>query len=220
MKTQANPPPLRPELPPTTRRIEKLPIDERGYPIPWFVSYIDGKPDFRIADGAKWVKAVQEKICWVCGQPLGVHKTFCIGPMCAVTRTTTEPAIHLDCGVWSVRACPFMLRPTMKRREGGNVEDPEVENSGVLIERNPGVMCLWQTRDFKLFKDQNGKPLIEVGYPEIVTWWREGRAATRAEILESIESGYPKLTELCDSAEDLEALAGQRRFVETSLLPS
>jgi hypothetical protein len=34
--------------------VGRLPVDHRGYPVPWFVAWIDGKPEFRCADGEKW----------------------------------------------------------------------------------------------------------------------------------------------------------------------
>ena len=42
-------------LPPMPSRIAALPVDERGYPVPWFVAWIDGKPEFRCADPAKFL---------------------------------------------------------------------------------------------------------------------------------------------------------------------
>jgi hypothetical protein len=49
-----------------------LPVDERGFPVPWFVAWFDGKPEFRAMDGLKWIRAVREHLCWVCGGRLGV----------------------------------------------------------------------------------------------------------------------------------------------------
>src|SRR5262245_54991717 len=109
---------LRPDLPPLPSRIAGLPIDpERGYPVPWFVAWHDGKPEFRTADGRKFRQAIRDRLCWVCGQPLGRHLVFVIGPMCTVNRVTVEPPCHLDCAEFSVRACPFLSKPQMTRRE-------------------------------------------------------------------------------------------------------
>ena len=52
-------------------RLRKLPLDPRGYPVPWFVAWVDGVPEFRAVDGRKFVQAVRAKLCWVCGEPLG-----------------------------------------------------------------------------------------------------------------------------------------------------
>ena len=67
-------------------RMRRLKISDEGFPVPWFVGYVDGKPDFRTMDGDKLIIAVRHKRCWMCGQPLGKHLTFAIGPMCTVNR--------------------------------------------------------------------------------------------------------------------------------------
>ena len=41
---------IRPGLPPLTGHLTRLPIDERGFPVPYFVAIVDGKPDHRIID--------------------------------------------------------------------------------------------------------------------------------------------------------------------------
>jgi hypothetical protein len=65
-------------------RFARLPVDERGYPVPKFVERIDGKPDFRCVDGRWLTKTVQQKPCWLCGEKLGRHFAFVVGPMCAI----------------------------------------------------------------------------------------------------------------------------------------
>jgi hypothetical protein len=87
--------PLRPELGPLPERIKQLPIDERGYPIPWFVDWVDGKPEFRAMDGRKLVRAIKERLCWVCGQPLGVNLAFVAGPMCGINRVSSRTPVPL-----------------------------------------------------------------------------------------------------------------------------
>ena len=204
---------LREGLPPLTPRIAALPIDERGYPIPYFVGYIDGKPDFRLADGKKWRICHNERKCWTCGQPLGRLVCFVIGPMCAVNRTTAEPPSHQECAEWSVKGCPFLSRPSMVRREGGAKDTHSVQAAGEMIQRNPGVSLLWTCKGwalnkhgYSIFRDPQGRPLIEIGNAVAVSWWKEGRPATRAEVEESVRTGLPLLEAACES----ETLAHQR----------
>src|SRR5262245_64030480 len=75
---------LRENLPPLPARMKSLPVSDRGYPIPWFVPDLDGKPEFRAMDGRKWALAVEKHLCWVCGQPLGTRFAFVVGPMCGI----------------------------------------------------------------------------------------------------------------------------------------
>jgi len=75
-----------------------------------------------------------------------------------------------------------------------------------MIERNPGVVAIWITRQFRAFRDHNGDVLLSVGEPVEVTFYCEGRRATRAEIMESMESGLPILREIA-AKDGTEALA-------------
>lgn len=172
-------------------RIKALATDHRGFPVPWFVAWIDGAPDFRVVGPGKVVQAVRQQLCWICGQRLGAFKTFVIGPMCAVNRVSSEPPSHRDCAEFAAKACPFLIKPRMRRNDKDM--PPEARNpGGVMIARNPGVALVWVTRSFKPFRAEGGV-LFEVGDPASVEWYAEGRAATRAEVMASIDSGLPLL---------------------------
>src|SRR5262252_8862699 len=101
---------VRPELEQIPERMRDLPLDHRGYPVPWFVSYIDGPdgtkiPEFRAMDTFKFATAIREDRCWVCGWKLGQWKCFVVGPMCGINRVSSEPPSHLECAPWSARNC-------------------------------------------------------------------------------------------------------------------
>ncbi len=198
---------MRGDLPPLTERIASLPIDERGYPVPYFVQWIDGKPDFRIMDGEKLRLCVKAKVCWCCGQALGAFKSFVVGPMCTINRTSGEPPSHTECAEWSVRGCPFLSRPNMVRRQDDLIRENKGNVAGVMIERNPGVTVVWTTKRYKLKPDGMGKMLFDIGEPVSVTWWREGRPATHAEVMESIRTGLPILQNAARRESDKRALA-------------
>jgi hypothetical protein len=191
-------------------RIRRLPISDKGYPIPWFVATIHGEPDFRVIRPRGMIDAIHKKKCWVCGEPLGRTFAFTLGPMCAITRTNSEPPSHVECAIFSAKACPFLSNPRMRRNEK---ELPEERfTPGMAIPRNPGAVGVWVTRSFKPFSDNRGNPLIQVGDPINVWWFAEGRNATRKEVTDSIESGIPilkKAAELEKSRGAMEALSGQ-----------
>lgn len=178
---------------PMPRRIAMLKVSKRGYPIPWFVPWIDGEPVTQAADPNKVRLAVRFGLCWCCGHKLGKHLAFVIGPMCAINRITAEPPSHRDCAEYALKACPFLVNPRMRRNpvepKGNEVKS---KPAGVMIERNPGVSLLWMTRSYRPLKIFAGT-LYEVGEPLEVQWWREGRAATRKEVMEAIDSGLPLL---------------------------
>lgn len=173
-----------------------LPLDERGYPVPWFVAWIDGKPDFRVADSFKMREAMAGQLCWVCGQRVGRVKTFVIGPMCAVNRVSAEPPCHEECATFSATGCPFLRLPKAQRREA-NIPDGVHDPAGTMITRNPGVTLLWSTTHYTIFRAQGGH-LFRIGDPVGVAWYCEARRATRSEVMNSITSGLPLLEEIAD----------------------
>lgn len=219
--------PLRAELEPLPDRLARLPV-HRGYPVPWFVEWIvngqsapigTGEPDFRVMSHERFSLVLKTPLCWICGGRLGAYRSFVIGPMCAVNRTSGEPPSHRECGEWSARNCPFLSRPHMRRREAGKQEGL-VEAAGIMLDRNPGVALVWTTRSYKPFNAPGGV-LFEIGEPEDVTWWAEGRPATRAEILASIDSGLPALRGLAET-EGRQAVRELERYIDRAmtLLPA
>jgi hypothetical protein len=198
----------RPDIPEPPKHMQALPIDKRGYPVPWFVRWIDGAPEFRAMDMKKFVAAINERRCWTCGNPLFREEVFVIGPMCAVNRISSEPPSHRECAEYSARACPFLSRPHMVRREDGL--PGEKHAAGIMVARNPGVTLLWFTRRHTMLEVSNGV-LFKLGEPFRVDWYKEGRPATRAEVMASIESGLPALREACD----LDPQPGAHEALET-----
>lgn len=176
-----------------TERIAKLPVD-RGFPVPWFVDWIRGKPEFRAMAMHKHTKALRKRLCWTCGEPLDFNATFVIGPMCAINRVSSEPPSHLECARWSARNCPFLTQREPERREDSVTEGMK-SPGGIAIKRNPGVALLWTTMQWNTFPDGNGGILIKIGDPVATEWWSHGRTATRAEVLESVRTGLPFLEE-------------------------
>jgi hypothetical protein len=211
-----------------TDRIAALPV-ARGYPVPWFVGWLrdgeptlrgDGEPDFRVLAPDAIKQAHRWSLCFICGQRLGRFKAFVVGPMCAVNHTSSEPPSHLDCARWSAKACPFLTRPHMNRRETGLPADVKAPD-GIFLTRNPGVALIWVTTAYRLRNVPGGGILFDIGDPENVEWYAQGRKASRAEVEASLESGLPALRELAEqqgsaAVRYLERLTEQTR----ALLPA
>lgn len=215
---------MRPELEPLPDRMKTLPIDERGYPVPWFAdwNWIDGKPEFRAMNPNKWVRAIRMKLCWVCGERLGRHLVFVAGPMCGINRTSGEPPNHLECARWSVRNCPFLNNPDQVRREDEEINAGSGCIGGVAIRRNPGVSMLWTTNTYTVYKDsltRSGR-LIHMGEPSAVEWYRCGKPATREEVMESIDSGFSLVAEMALKQDGAMAYLNEQRERFQRFLPA
>ncbi|MFJ5151426.1 hypothetical protein ACIQCF_07525 [Streptomyces sp. NPDC088353] len=176
-------------LPAPPPRIARLPRDKHARPVPWFVAIFDGVPDFRVVGTGKLDDAIRFRSCWLCGDPLGANAAFVLGPMCSINRVSPEPPSHRDCADYAARACPFLTTPGMRRRDTG-LPETAVEPDGTMIRRNPGVALVWTSRTWRL---QPHHRLWTVGDPIETRWYAEGRPATRAEVLASINSGLPLL---------------------------
>src|SRR5437660_2185721 len=177
-------------------RFLKLPIDERGYPVPKFVKYVDGKPDFRVVATDFFRRAMAQKLCWLCGETLGRYMAFVRGPMCAIKRINSEPPSHLDCARFAVKACPFLTQPR-RGRDKNDMPENFILPGGVMLERNPGVSLIWVCESYKHFKTGDGI-LFEVGDARALEWYARGRKATRDEIMASIEGGLPILRDMAE----------------------
>jgi hypothetical protein len=179
--------------------IARLQVDGRGYPIPWFVDraapLFNGNADFRIMDGKRLKLAIREKRCWICGDRIRDEQlsVFVAGPMCGINRTSAEPPNHELCAVWAAKACPFLAVP--KRIRDERELPAHATQAGVGIKRNPGLAMLWTTKGYTTWKPPGGGILFDIGDPASVRWLCEGREATRAEVMESIETGLPLLLE-------------------------
>jgi hypothetical protein len=176
-------------------RIKRLPVDHRGFPVPKFVAWPNGEADHRVVNLDRFTPSVKQRLCWICGEPMGRYYVNIIGCMCAVNRVISEPPSHLDCAEFSVKACPFLSRPQAHRRDIGLPEGIQ-EQPGMPIKRNPGVACLWISKSYpKLFKTQMGNAgvLFSLGEPIETIWYREGRLATRREVIDAIHEGLPTL---------------------------
>jgi len=203
-------------------RIARLPHDHHGRPVPWFVAWIDGKPDFRIIKPGAVEIAWASRLCWVCGMLIhkAEPKVFTIGPMCAVNRVSAEPPGHYDCAVYSARACPFLSTPNMIRRER-HVPEGTSDPPGIFLRRNPGVAAVWivKRNTAKIVPAPDGN-LFDIGVAQWVEWYARGRSATRREVVASIESGLPLLVEACNGDDAQLAQLDTQHAEAMRLLPA
>jgi hypothetical protein len=194
---------LRKTLPPLPDHMKGLPIDDRGYPVPFFVTWVDGKPDFRLLDKEKFVRAVKSKLCSVCGKPLGRFKSFVGGPMNVLQKISGEPPLHHACALFSVRACPFLLLPLSKRRTANLPTDKldlsaVGEDGDVLVDENPGITSIWTCTRFYMSATGRTFSLVDVHSLE---WFTEGREATREEIEAALIAGRDRLSKIVQQRE-------------------
>jgi hypothetical protein len=159
-------------LPERPKNIARLPVDERGYPVPFFGTIVNGVPDFRIVDHAKIVKATLDQKCFVCGSKLGQHLHFAMGPRSGLLMKTNHGPAHKECIEYSLNTCPFILYPNAQRRQAALPDIPlsydramqparppiyvvaHVPAKNVKITHNPeSLVCTWDMIDYRFWRD-------------------------------------------------------------------
>lgn len=186
-------------------RINKLPRDHRGFPVPFFVCWVAGKPDFRVTDTHKFEKCCTHKLCWICGEPLGKYMAFVLGPMCLINRINSEPPSHKDCAEFAAINCPFLARPAMKRNEK-DLPQGHLPVPGVHSSANPGLCLVYTTTYYDIFPVNNGV-LLKVGEPsERPVWYCEGTTSSNDKIIKALGDGYETLKKNTFGEEGLKEL--------------
>jgi hypothetical protein len=186
---------------PLPDNLRERPVTRQGYPVPFFAAKVDGEWDLRVVPPETQFRCMRDRLCWICGQPLGKKLVFVAGPMCVITKTSAEPPCHLSCAEYAAIACPFLAQPRMKRNA---VDLPEGHQApaGIGIMRNPGVTAVLITNKLTPFQDHDGRVLIRMGEPtEPIRWYAQRRRATREEVMESVESGLGRLKQETDNEE-------------------
>lgn len=161
---------------PVPPRLSRRPKDERGYPIPALVFIDDaGKPDFRITDHAKWLRACAQRTCALCGEPMGRHLAFVGGPLSHRNRVFTDLPMHKDCAEYALQVCPFLAAPRFRYAEevALNSSATLVTSSHVSGDR-PEFFVLGTTKDFVPMRLPDGTLVVQAAPWETVQWWKHG----------------------------------------------
>lgn len=95
-------------------RMQALPRDTRGYPIPWGVLIDEaGLPHFAVNDEAKRCEMIGRDLCSICGTKLFRGRWFVGGVMSAFHKQGAfiDPPMHSECAHYALLACPYVAAP-------------------------------------------------------------------------------------------------------------
>jgi hypothetical protein len=180
-------------------RIKALPVDKRGYPIP-FVVLIDneGTPHFKVNDERKNIECMEKKICHICGQPLKGEYWFIGGQLSAYhpKGVFNDGAVHYECGLFALHTCPYLANSNyhvansdenierMRKQLEGKLDtipilnDPTQKNKEKLA-----FHCFVKAKDYKV-NAHPGYPVLTISpkWPyEQVEFYVDGRRIHKAE---------------------------------------
>lgn len=144
------------------KELEHLRVDERGYPIPFFVGYHDGKPNFRYGDTFKRDICLAQKKCAICGKKLPRDFSYVItGPEGYANQIVSDAPMHRRCAEFTMDACPHIHFEKAQRKEDVTGTD--------LMAKKPDVLLLIKIDKYKLVKDRgnvyiNFRPVAKEEY--------------------------------------------------------
>lgn len=114
---------------PIPKHLERRPL-WKGLPIPYIALVRpDGQPDFRVTDEARRRGVMLGNMCQLCGDQLGKWVFFVGGTEAAKANAYFEPAAHLDCVIYAMQVCPFIVG----RIDHADVAKVEAANPEVIV---------------------------------------------------------------------------------------
>lgn len=123
------------------RRMRKLPIEKRGYPVPFatMIDPITGQPDFRILDIRRQMQCFKDKLCAMCGEPLGRYIAFIGGPKSGESHRFNDPGMHRECAEYAAVVCPYISRETAQHRSISDLDLATLKSLGLEIVTDSGI---------------------------------------------------------------------------------
>lgn len=137
--------------------------------MPASIQIKNGVPDFTVVDPEKWLTALKQRRCGICGLQMHGRVWFVGGPLCAHNRLFSDHPMHEDCAKYALQVCPFLALPKMmykKRAEG-------IDVSVNVSDEKPPRFMLGKARGYRATIVQ-GEPLLQASPWEALTWWEGG----------------------------------------------
>lgn len=179
------------KLIPIPSRMQSLPKDKRGYPIPYNVFIAQGELVFSVnSHDATW-DCADNKLCTICGCELQDNTWLIGGPLSAFhpEGAFLDLPIHKECGLYALQVCPYLAIPAYS-----NLKDAEAlgHKFGFIAETltaqntKAPFFVFAKVSDWKVIPDpfiiSPKKPYLEVEY-----WW-ERKQITAQEAVKLYEA--------------------------------
>lgn len=142
------------------KELAHLKIDSRGYPVPYFVSWIDGKPEFRFLSVERLDMIIERKVCHICGKKLPNDSFYFVaGPTGLENKISTDAPMHRACAEFSLFACPHLFRQKAERRDNDPLAKSLGEERAKYDPGKPDTLFLVKADKIKVKRD-DGRPFI------------------------------------------------------------
>lgn len=185
---------------PIPERMKALPIDRRGFPIPWIVYRdLDGLPHFAINQEHLRHQCVNDDLCSICKGKLLRGRWWVGGALSAFHQhgAFIDPPMHNECAHYALQVCPYIAMPHYVREIG--LAKAKTGRHGVLVVADNTMMpgrpagdvfvALMATR-YTVFPNLNTKPRLPYSRVE---YWRHGVRIPDAEGVANTERALAEL---------------------------
>ena len=162
---------------PIPARLLKRPRNSQGYVITYvtFLDSVTREPNFRVVDHARVERCAKYKLCGLCGEELETIRCFIGGPESVDNRMFSDPPMHLECGRYAMRVCPYLRSPKGKHNL--------TPTDGITVVSNPlagtvrpDKLAIYSTKKFRaglVAAAPGDEPVLcfHVGKPIRIEWF-------------------------------------------------
>lgn len=139
-------------------------------PVPFFtdIDPMTQRPNFRAHDPRKHARAVYGRLCGICGRTLNYWLSIIVGPTELAKRTTYMPAMHEQCALYALQACPFLA--AQQREAAIRPGDQAVPTAQLLAK--PDRIALAKARNYHVLQASpvEGTEYVRFSEPFRVDW--------------------------------------------------
>lgn len=180
---------------PVPRRMRTLPLDPRGYPIPYIVLRDrNGDPHFTINDSRVRLRCVLQRRCGICGKKINGPVWFVGGPLSAFHPhgAYSDGPLHDDCAEYALKVCPWLAisrytgsidAKTLYTKAGDDKSNGQLFHDPTQTGERPLCFVAVSTSSYKM-SPQFGPsgPRVIPGRPFVdARYWRNGAELPQAE---------------------------------------
>lgn len=167
--------------------MQKLPLDARGYPIPYVVLYDDkGCPHFKINDDKKVKECADKNLCTVCGTKMDRTSMWLIGGPGSAFHPRgmfVETPVHRDCGLYSLQTCPYLRHNTYNKKaihiKDGSFSKPMAFLDPTMSQERLPFFVFVKISGYQIFWRDIGNGMMAKSIKpmkpyKVIEFWQEG----------------------------------------------
>lgn len=171
---------------PIPERMKSLPMDQRGYPIPYTVLRDSkGKAHFAVNSEERRLRCLKEDLCPICGLRLFRGRWLVGGPGSGLVAEGLfqDPPMHSECAHYALQVCPWLVLGNYVNRVDDKTMDPEERNNvtlrdpTIIANRPPFFVALMFVGQDHVLNMVNGEPNVHIRPKKpyrVVEYWRDG----------------------------------------------